>query len=61
MMKLSKIKPYLFENYLIIAFSKDWIDIFDEIPQFEVFIDKKKRLVLVGPPIVQKSGDVVRE
>ena len=54
MKKVDKIIPYIFENYLIISLSKDWINVFDEVPKFEVFIDNKKRLILVGPTIVKK-------
>jgi len=54
---IARVIPYLFDNYLLIPLSKDWINIFGKVPQFEAFIDNKKRLVLVGPPIAKKSGD----
>jgi len=54
MKKVDEIIPYIFENYLIISLSKDWIKVFDKVPKFEAFIDNKKRLILVGPPIVKK-------
>ena len=34
------VTPLLFEDKLLISFSKDWIQKFDGIPQFVVAIDK---------------------
>jgi len=35
--------------------SKDWIGVFRKIPEFEVMIDSKGRLVLIGPTIPSKT------
>lgn len=40
--------PLLFENYLIISLSKDWINQFSSVPQFRVSIDKKRRLCITS-------------
>lgn len=48
---ITKITPYLFEEYLIIPLHKKWIDVFQKIPEFEVKIDSNNRLVLQGPQI----------
>jgi len=53
---ITKITPYLFEECLIIPLHKDWIDVYKTIPTFEVRIDKRGRLVLLGPSLL-KSGD----
>jgi len=60
MKSIIKVSPYVFEDHLIIAFDKKWLQIFSEVPYFEVTIDKNNRLVLVGPK-VRRSGDVVSE
>lgn len=49
--------PLLFENKLFISFSKDWIEKFDSIPQFEISIDEKKRLCLKS---IEEIKDDVR-
>lgn len=48
---LQKISPILFEDKLLISFSKEWLKIFGKIPDFDVIIDKDNRLHLVGPKI----------
>ena len=53
--KLGKTSPYFFEDNLIISMSKDWIGVFRKIPEFEVMIDSKGRLVLIGPTIPSKT------
>jgi len=50
--KISSVTPYLFENHLIISLSKDWINVFKGIPEFDVYLDEGKKL-----HIVQKGGD----
>jgi len=52
---IQKITPYFFEDNLIISMSKDWIGVFRKIPEFEVRIDSKGRLVLIGPTIPSKT------
>ena len=48
--------PLLFENYLIISLSKDWINQFSSVPQFRVSIDKKRRLCITS---IKEVKDVV--
>lgn len=48
---IQKISPILFEDNLLVSFSKEWIEIFGKIPEFDVIIDKNNRLHLVGPKI----------
>ncbi|PBO85839.1 MAG: hypothetical protein COA77_01365 [Thaumarchaeota archaeon] len=54
---ITKITPYLFEEYLIIPLHKDWINVYKTIPTFEVRIDKEGRLILLGPSL-KRSGDM---
>lgn len=53
MEKLRSVKPYLFGEFLIIAFTKDWINLFNTIPEFDVFLDKGK-LVLITKESIKK-------
>ena len=48
---IGAITPYFFEDKLIISLSKEWIELFQDIPKFNVIIDAKNRLVLQGPTI----------
>ncbi len=48
MKKLISITPYLFENSLILSINSDWINQFGHIPQFDIFIDKNKKLHIVS-------------
>jgi hypothetical protein len=57
MIRLGTTTPLLFENKLFISFSKDWIEKFDSIPQFEISIDEKKRLCLKS---IEEIKDDVR-
>jgi len=60
MKKITEVKSYLFDNYLIVSLSKDWVNVFGEIPRFKVVLDNKKQLCLIGPKLTE-SGDVVCE
>ena len=60
MKKISHITSYLFENQLIISLSKDWMKTFGGLPQFDVFIDSKNKLVIISKDRI-RSGDVVSE
>lgn len=44
--KIAQIIPCLFDDSLIIALSKNWINKFGTMPKFEVLIDGKGRLVI---------------
>ena len=37
-----KIKPYLFQNYLVLALDSKWIEQFNCIPTFVVYINNNK-------------------
>lgn len=45
-------KPYLFQDYLILALSSQWIEKFNGIPTFDVKIDKG-RLHLVTNEVMK--------
>ena len=40
------ITPYLFGDRLIISLSKDWITIFNKIPQFTIKINSKNKMII---------------
>lgn len=44
--QIAQIKPHLNEGYLIIALEQKWIEIFNDIPSFNVIIDENNRLNL---------------
>ena len=52
-----EIEPDLFDDHLIISFSKEWIDVFRGMPSFTLIIDSDNRLCLRSQPI-PKSGDL---
>ena len=56
MVVIRNITPLLFENYLIVTLSKDWINKFSGIPEFRVSIDKERRLCITS---LQEIKDVV--
>ena len=60
MKKITDIVPHLVEDHLIISLSKKWINLFSKIPEFEVLIDSKNRLVIISKDRI-RSGDVVSE
>ncbi len=47
MNKTQKIKPYLFQDYLVLALGSQWIERFNGIPTFNVYLDKEGRLHLI--------------
>ena len=53
--KMSKhqTKPYLFQDYLVLALSSQWIEKFNGIPTFDVKIDKEGRLHLVTNEVME--------
>ncbi len=57
-MILGEISPYFFENKLIISLSKEWIEYFGKIPDFEVILEKNGRLLLRSKT-VSKKGEIV--
>ncbi len=60
MKKIATVIPTLFDDFLIISLSKKWIDVWQKIPEFSVFIDKNKQLT-IKTVSDKRSGDVVSE
>jgi len=54
MKNIFHIISYLFEEYLIISLSKEWISLFNCLPEFEGKIRKDGKLHLVSKQIVKK-------
>ena len=42
MKKLNSVTPHLFEKFLVLSISYDWINQFGKIPTFDVFVENKK-------------------
>lgn len=40
------VKSFLFENNLIISLSKEWLEIFGKIIDFEYYVDNQNHLVI---------------
>jgi len=51
MKKICEVTPFLFNDHLVISFSKDWLQFFEKFPKFTAKIDNQSRLILVGPQI----------
>lgn len=51
MRKICSVSPVIFNDYLVISLTKDWLKYFEKLPTFTAIIDNKSRLVLVGPQI----------
>ncbi len=47
MRKIGVIKPYRFNDHLIIGISKRWLSICEEL-SFQVFFDDQKRLCIIS-------------
>lgn len=48
MEKVGKATATLFEGFLVVGLHKDWLDVFGELPEFEVKIDNNRRLHLIS-------------
>ena len=48
MEKAGKAKTTLFEGFLVLGLDKEWLDVFRELPEFEVQIDNKRKLHLIS-------------
>ena len=48
-----KIIPYLFEGFLILSLSAEWIKLFNQIPSFSVFIDDSQKLHIVSEEVLK--------
>ena len=52
---IRNITPLLFENYLIITLSKDWINKFSGIPEFSVMINNTGKLCITSESSIKKE------
>jgi len=61
MNKKYHIIPYLLDEYLLLSLSKDWIYLFDRVPEFEITIGNDRKLHLVSKQEIKQSGAIVNE
>lgn len=59
MKELGNVQSYLFGDHVIVAFDKNWINLFGGLPVFRIIIDDKGKLCLQSQVI--RSGGVVSE
>ena len=52
------VKSLLFENSLIISLSKDWLNYFSKIPEFDVMINDKDRLCITSQEKVTQCKEL---
>jgi hypothetical protein len=55
MKKICEVKPLLFDSYLVLALSKEWLDVFGEMPTFEASLDDDGKLYLTSTKSVYKK------
>ena len=55
LINLGTVKSLLFENSLIISLSKDWLNYFSKIPEFDVIINNKGVLCITSQEKVIKN------
>ena len=48
MEKIGEFGSFLFEGYIVILLHKEWLDLFGEIPRFEIKLDNKRKLCIVS-------------
>lgn len=56
MKKICETKPLLFEGYLLLALDKKWLDVFGEMPTFEVSLDDNGKLHLISTKSIHKMA-----
>jgi len=62
MKKIGVVNPYLFEDFLLISIKKEWLNVWEKIPNFLVFVGKDSQLIIKScQPDDTKSGGVVSE
>ena len=54
MTRIGTVSPFLFDDNLIIALTKDWLDKFSKIPTFDVVINNAGRLCLTSTECIKK-------
>lgn len=57
MKELGTVQSYLFGDHVIVAFDKNWINLFGELPVFRIIIDGEGKLCLQSQVI--KLGELV--
>lgn len=48
MKKIAEITPFLFEDHLVISIKKEWLDVWNQIPKFSVYVDGKELVMKTG-------------
>jgi len=56
MKRLSDATSYLFEDHIIVSLSKDWLNAFGKLPDFEVLIDNLGKLHLKSRQKIHNRG-----
>ncbi|MBT4325456.1 MAG: hypothetical protein HOD60_00910 [Candidatus Nitrosopelagicus sp.] len=56
MRKFASIKPFYFDDSILFSITKNWINQFNSMPEFDVFIDSKNKMHLISKQKVTKSG-----
>ena len=57
MEKVGKAKTTLFEDFLVLGLAKEWLDVFGELPEFDVQIDNKRRLHIISTKSIPNTKD----
>ena len=58
--QIGTIAPFFFEDRLLIALSKDWINVFEKLPNFEIKIDSSNRLNITSKDRIKKQKEKKR-
>jgi len=56
MRKFASIKSFYFDDSILFSITKNWINQFNGMPEFDVFIDSKNKMHLISKQKVTKSG-----
>jgi len=54
-MNFCKAIPFMFDEYVLLSFSKNWIHLFKTVPEFEVNIDKENKLHLISTHTIKNK------
>lgn len=60
MKKICETTPLLFEGYLVLALSSEWLDVFGGMPTFEVSLDDNGKLHLISTKSVYPKNPKVK-
>lgn len=56
--KLGEIKPFIHEKKILIGLDSRWLDYFEtKNPSFQVNINSENKLVLLGPKVINLTGN----